>query len=205
MSDNLLKQRDYTIILAKNAVQNLGKPPGLEQQWQKAEKSIINLAKKCEELDPDGITLYIASTPFQKYEGVNSEILTQIFQQDYAVQTLNLVDILKVVIENYFKHKTEGTQKANGEIIIIVLDSEPENRRSIIKLLVEATQKINSRQELGIMFAQVGDDVIARGFLNTLDDDLHRAGAKLDIVDTKVLGEIEAKDIPNFLLNALFD
>ena len=55
------------------------------------------------------------------------------------------------------------------------------------------------------MFAQVGDDSIARGFLSALDDDLGRAGAKLDIVDTKVLGEMEEKDIPQFLLNALFD
>jgi len=31
------------------------------------------------------------------------------------------------------------------------------------------------------MFSQVGDDFIARGFLNALDDDLHKADAKLTL------------------------
>ncbi|WP_013320441.1 hypothetical protein [Gloeothece verrucosa] len=61
MSEHLLQKRDYTIILAKKAATEAASPPGWQQQWKLAEKSIINLAKKCEEFDPDGITLYIAS------------------------------------------------------------------------------------------------------------------------------------------------
>lgn len=202
---NFLKQRNYTFIIAKDATQKLGSPPGLYEQWQIAEKSIINLVKKCEEFAPDGINLYIASTPLIKYERLNSEAFKKLLQQNYASKNINLLEVLKAVIGDYFTNQAKGEHQENGEIIIIVLDSEPEHRRGIIKLLVEVTQKINSRQELGIMFAQVGDDLIARGFLSALDDDLHRAGAKFDIADTKVLGEIEERDIPEFLLNALFD
>lgn len=205
MSAELLKERDYTIIIAKNATQQGSSPPGLQQQWELAEKSMINLAKKCEGFDPDGISVYVASTPFQKYQRVNSEVLEKLFQQDYTAKNLNLLEVLTRVINDYFQVREEGKQKTNGEMIIVVLDSEPEHRRGIIKLLVEVTKKISSRQELGIMFAQVGEDLIARGFLKALDDDLNLAGAKFDIADSKVLGELEESAIPQFLLNALFD
>lgn len=199
MIDPRLQNRDYTIILARSDRQNLNTPPGLESQWLLAEKSIINLAKQCEQFDPDGITIYIAASPLVKYEHTTSADLVKVFQENYAIQHLNLVETLAAALNDHFE------RKENRSIIIVVLDSEPENRRKIIKLLVEATNKMDKDEELGVMFAQVGEDVITRGFLTALDDDLHRAGAKFDIVDTKMLGEMESSEIHQFLLNALLD
>lgn len=204
MSEALLKNRDYTVIISRNASKTAPILPGLEKQWLVAQDSIITLAKKCEELDTDGITIYIASTPVQKYEHETSQALAELFKQQYSSETINLFEALKAALDDYFSRKAGGKTKENGEIIIVLLDKEPKERMGVVKLLVEATKKMDNQEELGIMFAQVGDDLITRGFLTTLDDDLATAGAKFNIADTMVLKEMEDSAIPEFLLNALY-
>lgn len=205
MSEALLRNRDYTVILARNACRNAPALPGIEKQWIAAQDSILTLAKKCEKFDSDGLSIYIASTPIQKYEHKTHKALVELFQGEYSSQTINLADALKVALDNYFSRKASGQTQENGEIIIVLLDKEPKERMAVVKLLVEATQKMDNGEELGIMFAQVGDDLITRGFLAALDDDLSAAGAKFDIADTKVLKEMEESAISEFLLNAIND
>lgn len=205
MPESLLRNRDYTVILARRGSKTPPTPPGLEQQWLVAQDSLITLAKKCEEFDPDGLTIYIASTPFQKYEHETSAALVELFQGQYASENVNLSKTLQAALDSYFSRKANKLTQKNGEIIIVLLDHEPKERMAVVKLLVEATKKMDNQEELGIMFAQVGDDFIARGFLNALDDDLHKAGAKYNIADTKVLTELEESAIAEFLLNALYD
>lgn len=205
MSEALLKNRDYTIILARNASRNAPALPGIEKQWLVAQNSIITLANKCEEFDSDGLSIYVASNPIQKYDQQTSEALAELLQKPYSSDSINLAGALKAALDNYFNRKASGQTKEKGEIIIVLLDKEPKERMAVVKLLVEATQKMDNEEELGIMFAQVGDDLITRGFLAALDDDLSRAGAKFDIADTQVLKEMEESAISEFLLNALYD
>lgn len=60
MSESLLQNRDYTIILARNASRNAPALPGIEKQWLVAQNSIITLANQCEEFDSDGLSIYNA-------------------------------------------------------------------------------------------------------------------------------------------------
>ncbi|NET31756.1 MAG: hypothetical protein F6K19_07105 [Cyanothece sp. SIO1E1] len=203
MPATLLKNRDYTVIVAKNDTKTPLTPIGLEADWQVAQNSIIALAKKCEELDPDGITIYIASDPFQKYEHATSATLAQLFQTQFSTATTDLEASLKAALDSYFDRKSKGLTRENGEIITAILDREPKDRMAIVKLLVAATEQMDSQEELGVMFAQIGEDFVTRGFLQALDDCLNAAGAKFDIADTQVLVELQEEDIAEFLMAAL--
>ncbi len=204
MPEQLLKNRHYTFVLARDGQTRLCAPPGLAQQWQTAETSLLAIADACQRFNPQGISLYIADRPFQKYEGVTREDLQVIFKQGYdAIQDFDLCETLSDMMESYFQRKAKG--EIQGEIILIVIDTEPKQRQSLIQLLVNATHRIDDEEELGIMFAQVGEDLIAQGFLQALDDDLHQAGAHCDIVDTKRLAQLKLEDIHQFLLSAIVD
>lgn len=63
MSEASLRNRDYTVILVRNASRDAPALPGIEKQWLVAQDSILTLAKKCEEFDSDGLSIYLASTP----------------------------------------------------------------------------------------------------------------------------------------------
>ena len=76
-----LQDRDYTIIIAKTVAEPQNPPPGFEARWQSAQEMILQLAKQCEVLDPDGITMYAVTdqpdqaSSFQKYTHVTSSNL----------------------------------------------------------------------------------------------------------------------------------
>lgn len=54
-------------------------------------------------------------------------------------------------------------------------------------------------------FIQIGRDPGATRFLKALDDELTRAGAKFDIVDTICLDDMEDLSIAEVLMNAIED
>lgn len=200
-----LKDRDYVVILARNAFRKYPPPPGLKTAWTQAESAIVDLAQQCEAFDPDGITVYTTALPCHKYDHTTSQKITEIFREYQPVDTVNLTDVLQIAIENYFHRKAQAQAKPNGAIILVILDSEPDDRMEMVNLIVETTQRMERNEELGISFIQVGEDLLARGFLQSLDDDLHQAGAKFDMVDTKVLDKIEEGSLTQILLDAIYD
>ena len=203
-----LENRDYTVIVAKTAANVLPTLPGAHS-WAAAHDAVLALVSKCEELDPDGITLYISSKhdssgSFKQYKRVTPDKLGQFFEANYPPESLNLLDGLQTALDDYFERKATGQTKPNGEIIIVLLDGEPRDRMAIVKAIVNTTQKMEHAHELGISFAQIGSDPIATGFLTALDEDLRsKAGAKFDIVSTRALETIGNDGLTDFLLDAI--
>ena len=209
MSEALLQNRDYTIVVAKTAVSLLKAPPGHQQRWLAAHDAIVSLAQQCEVFDPDGITIYVSCRDeaelFKRYKQVLSSQVTAIFDAHYPPETLNLLDVLQSALNDYFTRKTAGQTKLNGEMILVLIDGEPPDRMAIAKLIIQTTEKLDRDHELGIGFLQIGDDFIARGFLNALDENLKSAGAKFDIVHTQTFIEVEPDSLTRFLLDVLND
>lgn len=210
MPDTLLKNRDYTVIVAKTATNNPQALPGFEHRWSSAEAAIMTLVEKCQEFDPDGVTIYISSQeqapiPFKKYEQVTAGKLGAIFQENYPPEILNLLEVLKIALDDFLNRKASGQMKQNGEIILVVVDGEPGDRMALVRAIVQATQQIERDEELGIGFVQIGNNLLAKGFLQALDENLHSAGAKFDVVHTKELEDIPPTCLTEFLLDIIRD
>lgn len=207
MDEALLQNRDYVIIVAKTNAISIPTPPGYEKRWQAAYSSILSLAQTCETFDPDGITVYVSAREqpdlFQRYKQVKPDQLVQVFDAHYPPDDLNLLHVLQSTLDDYFARKAAQQTKPNGEIVIVLIDGEPRDRLAISRLIVHATQKLDRNDEFGIGFIQLGDDLIARGFLNALDENLKSAGAKFDIVHTEVLEEVKTHSLTEFLLKVL--
>ena len=207
MDTTLLENRDYTLIIAKTSDETPNKPPRFTERWMAAHDAVLALAEKCEEHDPDGITLYVscqssqASCDFKKHERITSDQLPQLLQDHYPPHQINLRKALQAALADYFTRKTTGTVKANGEMILVLLDGEPADRMAVAKDIKEATHRIDGDGELGIGFVQIGEDLLAQGFLTALDDHLKQVGAKFDIVNTILLDKIELHSLTEFLLN----
>ena len=210
-SEALLRDRDYTIIMAKSQVNPVAPPPGFAERWLTAQASIMDLAQTCEGFNPDGVTLYVASQTseqdctFLRHERVQTQTFESLVDANRAPESIRLADGLQAALEDYFSRKAAGQSQTNGQIILILLDSEPKDRMAIANVIVQATHKIESNEELGIGFVQIGEDPIAQGFFEMLDDHLEEAGAKYDIVDAKILSTIERNSLTTFLLDTLFD
>jgi uncharacterized protein YegL len=207
MSGNqiMLENRDYTLIIDKSGSMATPDQKGGRTRWQSAQESTLALASKCEQFDPDGITVYLFSGRFRRYDNVTAAKVTQIFQENDPSGSTDLASVLKDAIENYFQRKSAGQTQPNGEIILVVTDGEPDDRKAVMKVIIEASRRMDTEEELGISFIQVGTDTQATRFLKVLDDDLQSAGAQFDICDTVTMEDMEDMTLSEVLLNAITD
>lgn len=201
----MLENRDYTLIIDKSGSMATPDQKGGRSRWLAAQESTFALASKCEQLDPDGITVYLFSGRFKRYENVTSSKVSQIFQENDPAGTTDLAAVLKHATDNYFERKTAGQTKPNGETILVVTDGEPDDRKAVMKVIIEASRRMDRDEELAISFIQVGKDPHASRFLKVLDDELETAGAKFDICDTITMDDMEDISLSEVLLNAIND
>ena len=200
-----MKDRDYTLILDKSGSMSTPDQQGGRSRWEIAQESTLALARKCEQFDPDGITVYVFSGKFKRYDDVNSAKVAQIFQENDPAGTTNLAAVLQDAVNNYFQRKAAGQTKPNGETILVITDGEPDDRRAVFEVVITATRQMERDEELAISMIQVGSDSQATKFLKALDDQLQGVGAKFDICDTVTLDDLEDMSLADVLMNAIND
>lgn len=200
-----MQNRDYTVIIDKSGSMSTPDQRGGRSRWDEVKESTLALARKCEQLDPDGITVYVFSGRFKRYDDVTASKVEQIFMENDPMGTTNLAAVLLDATENYFKRKASGQTKPEGETILVVTDGEPDDRRAVMEVIVNASRKMDRDEELAISFVQIGSDAQASKFLKALDDQLQEVGAKFDICDTVTLEEMEDLSIAEVLLKAIAD
>ncbi len=204
-TDALVADRDYTVIIDKSGSLAIDDDTQGKTRWEMAQESTIALAKKCEEIDPDGITVYLFSGRFRRYDNVTADKIVQIYRENEPMGKSDLKTVLRDALDNYFQRKAIGQAKPNGETMLIITDGVPDEPKEIIRLIIEASQKIERDEELGISFIQVGKDKKASEYFKALDDQLESAGAKFDIVDTVTIDDMKDMSLTEVLLNALID
>lgn len=201
----MLENRDYTLIIDKSGSMSVKDQPGGKSRWDVMQESTLALASKCEEFDPDGITVYLFSGRFKRYDNVTSTKVVQIFQENEPSGRTDLAGVLQDALNSYFQRKASHQTKANGETILVVTDGEPDDRKAVMKVIIEASRHLDKDEELAISFIQIGTDAQATKFLKILDDELQNAGAKFDIVDTVTMDDMEEMTLREVLLNAIVD
>ncbi|YAF97989.1 MAG: VWA domain-containing protein [Nodularia sp. CChRGM 3473] len=201
----MMSDRDYTLIIDKSGSMSTPDQVGGRSRWEIAQESTLALARKCEQFDPDGITVYVFSGRFKRYDDVTSAKVAQIFLENDPAGTTNLAGVLQDALNNYFQRKAAGKTKTNGETILVVTDGEPDDRRAVFEVVIQATRQMERDEELGISLIQVGSDPQATKFLKALDDQLQGVGAKFDICDTVTLDDLEDISLADVLMNAITD
>ena len=200
-----MKNRDYTLIIDKSGSMSTPDQTGGRSRWDEAQESTIALARKCEQFDPDGITVYVFSSRFRRYDNVTASKVEQIFQENDPAGSTNLTMVLTDATNHYFQRKKAGKTQTEGETILVITDGEPDDRRSVIDIIIETTRRLERDEELAISFIQVGSDSGATKFLKALDDQLQDVGAKFDICDTITIDDMSEMSLSEVLMNAIAD
>lgn len=203
--DSIIENRDYTLMIDKSSSMATSDLPDGKTRWEIAQESTLALAKKCEEIDPDGITVYVFSGRFRRYDNVTSDKVTKIYEENEPMGQTDLASVLQDALDNYFDRKAAGKAQPNGETLLVITDGGPTDHKAVIRLIIEASQKIDRDEELAISLIQVGKDKKATTFLKALDDQLEATGAKFDIVDTVTVDDMKDMSLTDVLLNAIMD
>jgi Mg-chelatase subunit ChlD len=201
----MLSGRDYTLVIDKSGSMAQKDQPGGRSRWAAAQESAHAFAAKCEELDPDGLTLYVFAGRFRRYDNVTSSRVAAVFRENEPCGSTDLAAVLKDAFDAYFVRKGSAKGTARCETIVVVTDGEPDDPRAVMRAIVEASRRLERDEELAVTFVQIGQDPEARRFLRVLDDELVRGGAKFDICDTVTVDEAETLGLTEVLLGAIND
>jgi len=199
----LIRDRDYTLLIDKSQSMSTQDQPEGKSRWEVAQESTYALAKQCEEYDPDGITVYLFSSRFKRYDNVTSDKVAQIYGENDPMGKTDLLSVLEDAIENYFQRKAAGETKPNGETFLVITDGEPEDRKGVIRYIIETSRRLDQDQEIGISLIQVGETKgQIREYLYALDTQLIEAGAKYDIVSVTLMEDLETQSLSETLIKA---
>ena len=202
---SIIEKRDYTLLIDKSSSMATSDQPGGKTRWEIAREATCALAQKCEQIDPDGITVYVFSGRFRRYDNVTSDKVTQIYEENEPMGRTDLASVLRDALDNYFERKAAGKTKPNGETLLVVTDGAPTDSKAVMRLIIDASRKIDRDEELALSLIQVGKDKKATEFLKALDDQLQSAGAQFDIVDTITVENMQGMSLSQVLLNAITD
>lgn len=203
--DSIIENRNYTLIIDKSASMATSDEPSGKNRWEIAQRTAYALAKKCEEINSDGITVYLFSGRFRRYDNVTPDKVTKIYEENEPMGQTNLAKVLQNGLDNYFERRAADTTQPNGETFLVITDGEPTDRKAVIRVIVEASQKIDRREELAISLIQVGRDTKATTFFKALENELETAGAKFGIVNTVTVDDMKCMSLTDVLLNAIID
>ncbi|MEB3175446.1 MAG: VWA domain-containing protein [Cyanobacteriota bacterium] len=205
MESPILENRDYTLMIDKSSSMATSDQPGGPTRWELAQASTIALAQKCETIDPDGITVYLFSGRFRRYDNVTADKVAKIYADNEPMGRTDLASVLQDALDNYFQRKAQGQTKANGETILVITDGEPTDHKAVMRLILDASNQVETGEELTISLIQVGHDKQATQYLKALDDQLQQAGAKFDIVDTITIEDMADMSLSDVLIKAITD
>lgn len=200
-----MKNRDYTIIIDRSGSMSKADQPGGMTRWEAVQESVLALARKCEQFDPDGLTVYLFSSRFKRFDQVTSDKVEDIFLENEPMGRTNLAIVLQDAARNFLDRKRSGALATEGETWLVIMDGEPDDKRAVVEIIVDTSKQLDRDEELAISFIQIGNDAGARQFFKALDDQLQDIGAKFDICDTLTLDEMEDMSLVEVLTNAIED
>ncbi len=199
-----LKDRDYYIVLDKSGSMVETDTPTGKSRWDYAKESVMAIATTLQEFDPDGISIVPFASHFQLYSNTTPAKLKEVYAENSPMGSTVLAPALQACFDDYDRSKKAGTAKANGAIVVIITDGQPSDENAVARAIVKFGNKLtHGREEFGLQFLQVGKDTEATAFLHRLDDNLAKEGAKLDIVNTIPLDDVEKLGIADALMQAL--
>jgi hypothetical protein len=192
--------RQYTLVIDKSGSMSSTDMPGGKSRWDAMQENTLALARKIDQFDPDGVTVYVFSGSFKRYDNVTASTVETIFAENDPSGSTALHKVLEAALSDWASRRPP-----EGETILVVTDGEPDDRKAVMKLIIEYSREMNADEELAISFIQIGSAPEASRFLKVLDDELQGAGAKFDIVDTVTQEDMDNLTLQEVLLKAIAD
>ena len=175
--------------------------PRSMSRWDWCLNQTLDLARQTAQVLPRGLTLVFFSGTDSVYHNVRSDMIPALFQQNSPDGGTNLVGALKHQLDDYFRSVSMGNTQPL--VIAVVTDGDPDSPRALKDLIINATQKMTSPDQISISFLQVGNDSKGGNLLEELDNELTMKGASYDIVTVSPFRQVMARGLARSLVSAV--
>lgn len=204
MTPEDLKNRDFIVLVDKSGSMSEQDCPNGKSRWDYAQENVLAIARECMKYDGDGITVGVFANKLKLYENVTdgADLLKKIFSENQPGGSTDTAGALSQVINEYLTAK-KANANAKPIVCVIITDGVPDSEPALVKVIVDATKQISTREEIGLEFVQIGKDGHASAFLTRLDNNLTNEGAALDIVNCVNSDDLGDRLISDVLIASL--
>jgi hypothetical protein len=189
--------RDYVLAVDASSSMAMKLPDG-RTRWASVAEAAFGLAMAIEELDPDGIEVYLFASKVNYLGNATAQTVADLFEKNKPFGSTNLAGLLNTVLLQKWQPEVPMT-------LLVVTDGQPDDRAAAAQALIAATKRMDRDEQLAVSFVQVGTDEGAANFLKFLDDELVPMGAKFDVVDTFPATAFGDRSIEDLLTSAITD
>lgn len=178
----VLSEYDFVLVLDASGSMGAEDVKG-RSRWASMQESVEVLVRDIAKLDSDGIDMVIfGGSQITTHTGVTPANVSEVFATRRPNGSTPLAEALTEAL------KLAG-KSAKKDFVLVITDGVPDDQAAAAKVIVDASNKLQSDDELTFLFVQIGSDAQATAYLKQLDDNLK--GAKFDIVDAKTIAEVE--------------
>mgnify|MGYP001547343532 CR=1 FL=1 len=178
-----LSEFDFIVAIDASGSMTIDDVKG-RTRWESMQETVGQFARELDKIDSDGIGVVVFSGQgVESFDGVNAAKLADVFAARQPRSSTPLAEALTAAL------KLAG-KSDKKDFVIVFTDGVPDDKAAAARVIVDASNKLQSDDDLTFLFIQVGHDRAATDYLRELDDNLK--GAKFDIVDAKTVAEAEA-------------
>lgn len=176
-----------------------------ESRWQWCCDQTRDLSGKTKSVLKDGIRVVVFSSAQMVYDNVKIDRVADIFQANAPSGSTNVVLALKTQLDDYFRRRSRPEDcktPLKPLLIAVITDGCFEHSIPVQRAITEATQRMNSSDEIAITFLQVGRDPQASKSLKDLasGNSVISRKASFGIVRAKSFAELDKVGLTNTLL-----
>lgn len=174
-----------------------------QSRWDWCREQTQDLSAQTKHVLKDGIRVVVFSTMQTIYDNVKLRNIPSIFAANKPKGSTNIGIALKRQLDDYFRRRSRPEEGAIKPLLIaVVSDGCYEHSIPIQRVITDATNRMESRDEVSIVFLQVGQDRDAANVLNNLARGNSPVGRKaaFDIVSAKPFAAVQKEGLTNALL-----
>ena len=160
--------------------------PGGLSRFVSSLETLKTFVREAAKWDPDGVSFYPFGATVHAYPDLQpDDIDAKIGRLSLEAATMTHLAVNRA----YAEHKAKKNEQT---FLLIFTDGQPSDPEALRNEIISITNDVKDEKEFRIAFITVGQrSASLDAYLTALDDDLTKAGAKVDIVDVKRLEEVD--------------
>jgi hypothetical protein len=197
---------NYQLELIVDQSLSMGKRdcPGGLSRWDWCGVQAADLSRAISSFVPEGLTITPFNEGFRVYKNSNPQDIVTLFQRGKRHWGTELAEPLADRLNSFFKNRNRNPKPL---LIAVITDGIPVPQpepQMVIQELVKATRRMSNPTEVTVVFFQIGgNDRFGHNYLQYLDQNLFKDGARFHLVHTFPFEQLQQIGLANALVQTV--
>lgn len=200
-TERVFRGRDLVVLIDQSGSMDTGDCPGAMTRWNWCRQQMVALSEATKSVFPTGFRLGLFNNHVDVSENANVDSIVSAFEHSKPEGGTYTGDAITHELRAQAARKRGGSAKPL--VIAIVTDGAPSSASGLRNTLVAATSDMATKDDLQVVFIQIGEDDQATELLENLDQHLLSAGARFPIVHAVSFDKVKSLGLLQSIAEAL--